>query len=161
MELFERLNQLVSVLTGGNLTKFCRKLSKTRNTTLSGYLNARGQEKVRLTLIFEILDAYPEINRDWLIFGEGEMFEPGFRVGGRMDERLPLSTPNAEKEVPTPVSDAVRDAEIGLRKAGATDSLVWMMVEQIAQGKTKTTKLREGAPPRYAHEDDDQATNNE
>lgn len=135
MELFERLNELVVVISNGNVTAFCRKTS-IRNTTFTNYLDDTGQKNVRVEQLLEILEAYPQVSREWLFFDEGEMFVPGFRMGMRMGERLPAPAHAGEEpEIATPAADMVRAAEIGLRKAGASDQLVWSTVAGIAQGK--------------------------
>lgn len=148
MELYERLREVIAVASGGNVTAFCKKLS-IRNTTMSGYLNEYGQDKVRVGLLLEILEAYPQISRDWLFFNEGEMFSDGFRMGMRMGARMA----DADKPpIETPVTDAVREAETGLRRAGGDDNLVWMMVARLAKEKAGLPTAREEAKPFYAQE---------
>ena len=102
---------------------------------------------MRLHQLLEVLEVYPQVSREWLFFDEGEMFVSGFRMGMRVGGRLPVPPhPDAEPEIATPVADAVRDAEIGLRKAGGTDHLIWSMVRSIANGKMCGAEEPQAAP---------------
>lgn len=38
-------------------------------------MNFDGQQKIRKTLLDKILVVYPQLSRDWLFFGEGEMLD--------------------------------------------------------------------------------------
>ena len=40
--------------------------------TFNNYLNSDGQQKIRKSLLDKVLTIYPEVNRDWLFFDEGE-----------------------------------------------------------------------------------------
>ena len=42
-------------------------------TTFLGYLSTTGQSKIRVSFLEQVLNAYPQIRREWLYFGEGEM----------------------------------------------------------------------------------------
>lgn len=72
MQLYERLLKIVSVISGGSQTKFAKSLGMAQ-TTFLGYLSATGQSKIRVSFLEQVLNAYPQIRREWLYFGEGEM----------------------------------------------------------------------------------------
>lgn len=73
MELFQRLLQLVEFLTDNSQSRFAKSVGLSQQT-FNNYLNSDGQQKIRKTLLDAILSVYPQINRNWLYFGEGEMF---------------------------------------------------------------------------------------
>lgn len=73
MELFQRLLQLVELLAENSQSRFAKSVGLSQQT-FNNYLNSEGQQKIRKTLLDTILSVYPQINRNWLYFGEGEMF---------------------------------------------------------------------------------------
>lgn len=73
MELFQRLLQLVELLAENSQSRFAKSIGLSQQT-FNNYLNSEGQQKIRKTLLDTILSVYPQINRNWLYFGEGEMF---------------------------------------------------------------------------------------
>jgi len=72
--LFTRILQLIEKVEKNNQTAFAKKIGW-QQSTFNGYLNEEGQRKIRLTLIVDILRTYPQVSRDWLVWGEGEMFD--------------------------------------------------------------------------------------
>ena len=42
-------------------------------TTFLDYLRPKGQSKIRLDLLNNIVSSFPQVNREWLFWGEGEM----------------------------------------------------------------------------------------
>lgn len=76
MELFQRILQLVEVLTENSQARFARSIGISQQT-FNNYLNLEGQQKIRKTLLDTILSVYPKISRNWLFFGEGEIFSTG------------------------------------------------------------------------------------
>lgn len=72
MELYERLIKLTEIFTDNSQAKFARSIGLFQQT-FHGYLNPDGQQKIRKVVLDAILNTYPEVNRDWLYFGEGEM----------------------------------------------------------------------------------------
>lgn len=74
MQLYERLLQLVSAISGNSQTKFAKSLGMAQ-TTFLGYLSETGQSKIRVSFLEQILNIYPQIRREWLYFGEGEMLQ--------------------------------------------------------------------------------------
>lgn len=71
MQLYERLLKLVELFENNSQTQFAKRLCIPQ-PTFFGYLNSDGQEKIRKSLLDKILAIYPEVNREWLFFGEGE-----------------------------------------------------------------------------------------
>jgi len=70
MELFERIEVII---THEKLTKnkLCKRLGVPQNT-FGRYFTKGNQNKLVIHL-WTLLALYPEISRDWLFFGEGEM----------------------------------------------------------------------------------------
>ena len=85
MQLYERLLQLVSAISGNSQTKFAKSLGMAQ-TTFLGYLSEKGQSKIRVSFLDQILNTYPQIRREWLYFGEGEMLQSD-------EEASPSATP--------------------------------------------------------------------
>lgn len=71
--LFERILSVISTLEGGSQTAFAKRIGCPQST-FNGYMNVEGQTKIRKVLLDDIIRIYPAISRDWLYFGEGEMF---------------------------------------------------------------------------------------
>lgn len=72
MELYERLLKLIEIFADNSQAKFARSIGLFQQT-FHGYLNPDGQQKIRKVVLDAIITAYPEVNRDWLYFGEGTM----------------------------------------------------------------------------------------
>ena len=85
MQLYERLLQLVSAISGNSQTKFAKSLGMAQ-TTFLGYLSEKGQSKIRVSFLDQILNTYPQLRREWLYFGEGEMLQSD-------EEASPSATP--------------------------------------------------------------------
>lgn len=68
MELFERVKQLIKII--GIKDKDLAEELGLKQSTFAGYLNSRRQHNL-WPLLPRILEAYPEISRQWLYFGEG------------------------------------------------------------------------------------------
>lgn len=98
MELYQRLLQLIELLADNSQTRFAKSIGLSQQT-FNNYLNPEGQQKIRKTLLDTILAIYPEISRDWLFFGEGEML-------GREGE-TPLTGPD-EKDCRIAELEALR-----------------------------------------------------
>lgn len=72
MELFERVRL---VLDSKRITKSgLARLLNIPQPTLNSYFSAEKQEKL-LPCLYQILELWPDISRDWLFFGDGEMTE--------------------------------------------------------------------------------------
>ena len=101
-KLFERIRKLVDFFEKSNQTAFAKKIG-CQQSTFNGYLNEEGQKRIRVTLLDDILRAYPQVSRCWLYFGEGKM----------LAEQGATAIPSQKKEkiLPlTPHPDAPDDA---------------------------------------------------
>lgn len=82
MELFERVKELATVHFG-SVAKLAARIGIAQ-TTFNAYLKPERQHNL-WPLLPKILDAAPEISRQWLYFAEGEMFaeeKPGTSCSG-------------------------------------------------------------------------------
>lgn len=70
MQLFQRVKQVAQEIAGSE-TKLAEKISLPQRK-FNGYLNPIS-EKNLWQYLHLILEVYPEIRREWLYFGEGEM----------------------------------------------------------------------------------------
>lgn len=70
MQLFERV-RLLAKEKEKSVSRLAAKL-KLGQTTFNGYLSENRQFHL-WELLPKILELYPDVNRDWLYFGEGEM----------------------------------------------------------------------------------------
>lgn len=74
MKLFERV-RLISTELARSQSDLAKRLELTLST-FNGYLNEKRQDNL-WPLLPRILEIYPQLNRDWLFFGEGEMCGTG------------------------------------------------------------------------------------
>lgn len=63
---------MISTDVARSQTDLAKKLGLTQ-PTFNGYLNEKRQDNL-WPLLPQILELYPQLNRDWLYFGEGEMY---------------------------------------------------------------------------------------
>lgn len=78
MHLFERVKLIAKHFAGSD--KALATQLGLKQPTFFGYLNEKRQDTL-YPLLPKILDLYPQVRRDWLYFGEGEMArEAGPRV---------------------------------------------------------------------------------
>lgn len=71
MKLFERV-RTISTEVARSQSDLAKRLELTLST-FNGYLNEKRQDNL-WPLLPKILELYPQLNRDWLYFGEGEMY---------------------------------------------------------------------------------------
>lgn len=74
MKLYERILKLVELFENNSQTQFAKKIGVPQ-ATFNTYLNSSGQRKIKLELLAKILNFFPQINKYWLYFGEGEMLK--------------------------------------------------------------------------------------
>ena len=72
MQLFDRINKVVENQEKGNRAALCKKIGVNPSTFI-GYLDENGQGKIKFSTLARICEVYPDINRDWLLFGEGSI----------------------------------------------------------------------------------------
>lgn len=70
MHLFERVKKIAKNFAGSD-TALAKKLGY-KQQTFFGYLNEKRQDNL-WPILPRILELFPELNRDWLYFGEGAM----------------------------------------------------------------------------------------
>lgn len=94
MDLFERIKLVAK--TKGSVKKLAFELNIPQ-TTFNGYLSEKRQDNL-WPLLPKILVLYPELSRDWLYFGEGQMLKAD---GEKTDSSYPpLSKPTAPRPQP-------------------------------------------------------------
>ncbi len=125
------------------------------NSTFHGYFDVKGQEKVRASLLFLILEKYPQIRRDWLFFGDGEpLIDPNIRMtikdGSATVDQI---------KAPGPVTLAVAGIEQSMEGADELDVMAAVVKTLSARHKLVYNKrggygdnLRENEVPTI-HED--------
>lgn len=101
MKLFQRVRTLAKT-KAGSAKKLGELLGKSQ-PVFQGYLNETRQNNL-WPLLPQILELYPDVSRDWLYFGEGEMLSAS-PTAARVDE---LET---ELDAANAMLDA-KDAEI-------------------------------------------------
>lgn len=69
----QRVNKLIEYYTGGNKSKFARQIEVGIGSINS--VVGKQQSIPRVETIESILRYYPEINRDWIYNGKGEMIK--------------------------------------------------------------------------------------
>jgi hypothetical protein len=71
MQLFERVIQVIDTFAGGSQNQLAKRIG-IQQTKLNRNLKAEGQEHL-WQLLPKVLEQFPQINRYWLYFDEGEM----------------------------------------------------------------------------------------
>lgn len=142
--LFERILKAVELLENNSQTAFAKKIG-CQQSTFNGYLNENGQRKIRLTLLADILRTYPQISRNWLFFGEGEMTEeaPSRETVSPLTAVLPLRT--AEVPPPTTAAPPSRTVLNGGSEAASGDIEVELvrLREKLAAAQEANARLAE------------------
>ncbi|XPV75545.1 MAG: hypothetical protein ACNI27_12995 [Desulfovibrio sp.] len=123
MSIYERLWQFVSDLEKGNRTAFAEKIGVNRVTFLS-YLTEKGEGRLRVQQLAEIAKQYPTANIHWLVTGQGEPYAQPEQSEGSSKEEI--------VEISTPVTDAVRDIELSIQRAGGSKKQTWLTIKSIA-----------------------------
>lgn len=120
-ETFQRLKAVVSAVSGGNQSAFANSIGLTQST-FSGYYSESGVARIKLPTLKRIHEVH-KVDLVWLLTGQGEMF---IGVAETAAEEQPMATP---------VADAIRKAEIALRRAGASEQSVWSAVQSLAKDR--------------------------
>lgn len=76
MQIFERIGEIIKYFANNSQAQFARSLG-VLPTTFNGYMNEEGQERIRFSLLKKILEIYPDVSREWLLFGDGKMLKTG------------------------------------------------------------------------------------
>jgi len=88
MELYERVDEIIKAM-GRSRAHLAKRLD-IKQTTFNHWFS-RGRQHNLWPVLLKILELHPQVSREWLFFGEGEM-----RKNGR-DE--PTISQNREKEL--------------------------------------------------------------
>lgn len=94
-EIGSRIKELIFKL-GLNQTSFAKSVGVSQNAI---YNTINGVTKTpRYTLLESILKVYPQLNRDWLLEGQGEMFIETITPNSSPDNYLQEHLKNLEKQ---------------------------------------------------------------
>ena len=95
MELFQRV-KILAKAKEGSVKGLAARLNKGQSL-FNAYLNEKRQHNL-WPLLPQILELYPDVSRDWLYFGEGEMLSAS-PTAARVDElEAELDAANAKLE---------------------------------------------------------------
>lgn len=141
MSIPKRLWEAVMVLENGNRTAFAKRIGVKRPTFLT-YLAEDGGKRLRAEHLEAIAKVWPSVNINYIVTGYGRLLKSDMEIN-----KPPLS--DEEAEVQTPIAEMIRQAETGLRRAGASDKLVWTTVAGIAQSKLKKNVMKETETKAY------------
>ena len=130
-DIYIRLKQLVQHCAGGTIARFAQEIGQKHNT-FQDYLKPSGQYKIKLSMLYEILAKYPEINPIWLLTGEGEMLE---------NEKSSLKLqPEELDEKLTPTQREMLSYRRTMQELGAPAERIIDGIEAIAMGKAAQNK---------------------
>lgn len=127
MQIFERLGEIIKYFAKNSQAAFARSLG-ILPTTFNGYMNEKGQERIRFSLLKTILEIYPDVNREWLLFGDGEMLKTN--AGADLPKKA-LHAKIAELEA------KVEELEAELKKVYRTND---RLINELADKKRMDTK---------------------
>lgn len=138
MQLFERIAKIAREVAGSQ-ARLAEKIN-VNPRTFQGYVQAGRQDNL-WPLLPDILDNYPNINREWLYFDEGEM------LGGGGLQKPP--TPHIDVALLRQVIEmleehlqAVKAKMSPAAKATVVSQLYEMLVEQEAQAREPIQMMR-------------------
>jgi hypothetical protein len=104
----ERISLLIRHLAGGNIAEFARKIGASKPSV---WRMQKGQVGIRLKTE-AILEAFPQIDREWLVTGEGypgdlsvnlvrEHYERRIKTNERIIDNLIKRIEDLEKQIET------------------------------------------------------------
>lgn len=96
MQLYERIRFLAKIKEK-SLSAFSEKLGYQQNT-FNGYLKESRQNNL-WEILPQILQLYPDVSRDWLYFGEGEMLDTSEKASPETIQELKAKIQELEQEV--------------------------------------------------------------
>lgn len=130
-EISDRIRQIRVHFCADNNNVFAEKLgiSKTQASNyVSGFRNP-GQKKIN-----EILEAFPEVNRTWLILGEGEML---------VEPKHDVSIEARDKAVVNSISHTGSSCNNTIQAEGFNERLMSMYEDRLADKDSMIETLRE------------------
>lgn len=129
---YERLEKIIE-WSGLSTHEFAMKIGMQRSENL--YRIVRNKENIRIKLAMLILETYPQINREWLLYGTGEMEDKTFH---NESESIPYFEPPHFEPIFN-LFIPIFDAEKARRVTDAAMSPMIPMDALVAM-KTATTK---------------------
>lgn len=96
MQLYERI-RFLSKIKEKSLSAFSEKLGYQQNT-FNGYLKESRQSNL-WEILPQILELYPDVSRDWLYFGEGEMLIQNEKASPETIQELKAKIHELEQEL--------------------------------------------------------------
>lgn len=125
-DIYARLKRLIAHYTSDNVTRFAAAIGQKPNTFLD-YLKPDGQHKIKISMIYDILEKFPEVNPKWLLLGEGDM------VGA--NEASAIIPPEELNEKLTPEQRNMMTSQRIMKENGASPERIVAVVEAIILGK--------------------------
>lgn len=114
-QFFERILKVIAECASNNQAAFSKKIGEAQST-VHGYLNPEGQDKVKSKTIIRILEEF-KVNANWLLLGEGPMFR---------DQIQTLADPIAQRV------EAVGRA---MRESGAAEADILKAIRAMIDGE--------------------------
>ncbi|WP_457571531.1 hypothetical protein [Desulfovulcanus sp.] len=145
MELYQRIEAIIERFDLSNAA--FASMVGIKPSTFNGYLNDKGQEKIRVSHLNRILEAFPKIRKEWLFFGEGPMLKSEDTI---QEEQ---GSYQAETQVSELSSDYLAQAHLvevvtrKLKEANATDEVIQKAIlaivmpgEKVEEEKTEKSQ---------------------
>lgn len=96
MQLYERV-KILAKIRAKSVSALSEKLGIAQ-TTFNGYLKESRQSNL-WEILPQILKLYPDVNRDWLYFGEGEMLDKSEKASPETIQELKAKIQELEQEL--------------------------------------------------------------
>lgn len=136
----KRISLLIHELTGGRQTMFANKLGVAQST-INSIVGSR-QTKPGFDLIDKLKAVYPQVNIEWLVTGEGEMFlsnkpADGGNFGSQVEQMLREEVKSLKRDKEA-LLEIIRNLSLG--KAKVTDSIAgWL--QAVTSSVTQSPKM--------------------
>ncbi|MGE4536348.1 MAG: XRE family transcriptional regulator [Desulfovibrio sp.] len=132
-DIYTRIKAVVDHFAKGVSSNFAKQLGIPHNT-FQGYLSSTGQDKIKVKLLFQILDICPGINPHWMLTGEGEMLG---RSGMSTHSGIP---PEELDEKLTPTQREMLTYKRLQTELGRSPERIADGIDAIVMGKTRSPK---------------------
>lgn len=130
-DLPNRIKEIRSNLCKGDNGVFAEKLGKSKQYTSS---LCNGNESIGKKITEQILEAFPEVNRTWLILGEGEML---------VEPKHDVSIEARDKAVVNSISHTGSSCNNTIQAEGFNERLMSMYEDRLADKDSMIETLRE------------------
>ncbi len=74
MELYQRIKAVIDHFCNGTTLRFAQKMGA-KESTCRNYLHPQKSRAIKISFLDAVLTRFPEVSREWLFFGEGEMLD--------------------------------------------------------------------------------------